>query len=108
MHLCMCIQPAGAGGWSSLVGRGGQGEDIGGGCSLTPNPLSVRLSTESSAVPPSTQKTKYYYLCPLSIITSPLSIITFTLKPRSDHHYMSADKSPLPIDMNSGLILWLL
>lgn len=69
---CVCVQQAGAGGWSSLGGGGGWRREA---ASLLILYLSS-MSTESSAVPPSSPKPKYYYLCPLHIITPPLRITT--------------------------------
>lgn len=55
------------------------------------------LSTESSAVPPSSLKPKYYSLCPGSHYSSPEQ--HHTLLYSSDHHYRSA------APMNRGMIL---
>lgn len=74
--VCACVCPAGSGRWMVEPGGGSRRRSRGGGgaASLLILYLS-RLSTESSAVPPSSLKPKYYYLCPLSIITPPLSIM---------------------------------
>lgn len=86
MRVCVCVSRR----QGQVDDQAWMGEEAGGGR----QPLLIlylsTLSTESSAVPPSSPKAKYYYLCPLSIITPPLSIITLTLQTSSDHHYRSA------------------
>lgn len=88
LHVCVSSRQG------QVDGQAWREEDGGGGWRGNAASLLIlylsSLSTGSSAVAPSSPKPKYYYLCPLSIITPPLSIISLTPQPSSDHHYLSA------------------
>lgn len=95
VSMCMFSRQGQVDGWSLVKAREGDGM-----ASVLILYLSS-LSTESSAVP-SSHKLKYYYLCPLSIITPPLSVTRHTLKLTSWSllSVYSSDRPPLPNPTN--------